>query len=235
MFLPVVNRAGAGNRAVALTFDDGPTPGGTDRVLDVLREHRVPAAFFVIGSNVCRFPDLVRRMHDEGHLIGNHTFDHRPLCALRPPSHWRQQLTSTDDAVESAIGLRPALFRAPWGHKSPWMRTPLRECGKTPIGWTRRAFDGVAVSAESVVRRLGSAGPGEVLLLHDGRPARSKRDPAPTVDALPRVIEAIQASGLTIERLDRMLGLEPYLAARTCAASSGGTSRSGAGAAGHRG
>lgn len=221
LFLPVVSRGEAHRPTVALTFDDGPTPDGTTRVLDVLGEHTVKAAFFVIGANVRRHPELVARIHAEGHLVCNHSFDHSCLGALRSPEFWRRQISLTDEAIQDVIDKTPAFFRAPLGHKSPWMRGPLRDAGKTAIGWTRRAFDGIPMPAGQIVRRLSMAGPGEVLLLHDGRNGSSRRDPGPTIAALPQIISRLRGSGLELARLDTQLGLEPYLAARTGAGSSG--------------
>src|SRR5687768_16289903 len=82
-------RGPAGNRGYALTFDDGPTPGGTDRVLDLLGKHGAPAPFFVIGKNVERHPDLLRRIAAEGHIVGNHTWRHAKLGFLRSTEYWR--------------------------------------------------------------------------------------------------------------------------------------------------
>ena len=214
LFLPSLSRGrGPG---VALTFDDGPTPGGTERVLDVLARERVAAAFFVIGANAARWPGLLRRMHDEGHAVCNHTYDHRPLGAWRGPAYWRDQLRRTDDAIESAIGVRPAFFRPPLGHKTAWMRGAVAEGGKVTVSWSRRGLDGVATSADRIVGRIvPRARAGDIVLLHDGREPWSARDPGPTVAALPRVIEGVRARGLEFERLDRSLGLSPYLAAAT--------------------
>lgn len=214
LFLPLIARAHT--RGVALTFDDGPTPAGTPHILDILARERVPAAFFVIGANAARWPDLVRRIHAEGHLVCNHTFDHIPTGALRPPSFWRDQLQRTDEAIGSIIGLRPAFFRPPLGHKSPWMARPIRERGLTTIAWSRRALDGIATSETSITQRLvPRARDGDILLLHDGREPRSDRDPTPTIRALPGVIEGIRARGLSFVRLDRLLARDGYLTAAT--------------------
>jgi peptidoglycan/xylan/chitin deacetylase (PgdA/CDA1 family) len=215
-FLPMVGRADGSRPAVALTFDDGPRPEGTGPILDLLAEHRVPAAFFVIGANAREHPDLVRQMHEQGHLVCNHTYDHRRFGALRSRRFWRNQLERTDEAIADAIGLTPALFRPPWGHKSPWMRAPLRELGKTPVGWSRRAFDGLPIRPGSIVRRMAPwTRAGDILVLHDGCEPLSSRDPAATVAALGPLIKAIRAKGLEFVRLDELLGINPYLATRT--------------------
>jgi len=209
-FLPMVSRADAHNNTVALTFDDGPHPTGTPAILDILAEHHVLAAFFVIGENARRHPDLIRRMHAEGHLVCNHSFDHASLGSLRGPAYWLDQLRRTDNAIHDAVGLTPACFRPPWGQKSPLMRAPLNGLGKTPIGWTRRAFDGLPTTPVRILQRLSNTRAGDVLLLHDGCPPHAHRDPAPTIAALPQLIQHIRARGLTLARLDEHLKVPAY-------------------------
>jgi peptidoglycan/xylan/chitin deacetylase (PgdA/CDA1 family) len=222
MYLPVISHGRGSSGAVALTFDDGPTPIGTGPILDVLARLRVPAAFFVIGENASRYPDLVRRMDAEGHVVCNHTYDHLKLGALRSASFWREQLLRTDDAIEKIIGKRPALFRPPFGHKSPRMRQPLRESGHLTVGWSRRGLDGVPTTPEKIVKRLAPrAAPGDILLLHDGRERWSRRDPAPTIAALQPLISGVRAKGLRFERLDRLINCEAYLPTRTTSEAGG--------------
>src|SRR4051812_47783888 len=144
----VVSRAGpvaADGRpaGVALTFDDGPTPGGTDRVLDVLRAEGVPAAFFVVGRNVDRWPDLARRMDAEGHVVANHTYDHSHYGICRAQWYWDRQVREADAAIERAIGRRPAMFRPPMGFKTGHVTRAARKRGLATVTWSRRAVDGV--------------------------------------------------------------------------------------------
>ncbi len=211
VFLPVVSHGDRASGAVALTFDDGPRVEGTTQILDVLKREGVSAAFFVIGANSEKYPELIRRMDAEGHLVCNHTYDHRPMGALKTRRFWRDQLKRTDAVISSIIGRRPAMFRAPLGHKCAGMRGPVREGGYTPVGWSRRGFDGVATTPEKIVARLAEkAVSGDILVMHDGREPWSSRDPAPTVAALPRVIARLRERGLGFARLDALLGIEGY-------------------------
>jgi peptidoglycan/xylan/chitin deacetylase (PgdA/CDA1 family) len=204
----------------ALTFDDGPTPGATDRILDTLRDLRVRAAFFVVGVNVQRAPDLLRRVHDEGHLVGNHSYHHSHYGMMRGPHYWRRELRRTDDLIESIIGRRPATFRPPMGVKTPFIHRAARRAGQPVVTWNRRALDGVETTADRILDRLVPATrPGDVLLLHDGIEPNRRRDPAPSVAAVRPLVERLRARGLEPARLDALLGIPPYACAATASAS----------------
>lgn len=217
LLIPVLTRAADRTTPrVALTFDDGPWPGSTDVILDLLKAATISAAFFVIGRNVERWPTLVQRMHDEGHIVGNHSFDHHRLGSLCGRSYWRDQIRLTDDAVHSVIGRRPALFRPPMGIKTPPLAAALKETGHTAIAWSRRGFDGMAASPGAIVRKIGTrVREGEIVLLHDGRDARSKRDVRATSAALPEIIRLTHTRGLQFASLSAMLPIEPYFARAT--------------------
>src|SRR5262249_24337215 len=109
----VVERLGGAGRRVALTFDDGPDERNTGRLLDALREVHAPATFFVVGDQAMRYPELVEREADEGHLVGNHSFTH-PRMEPLTPREAAAQLASTERLVEGLTGVRTPLFRAPY-------------------------------------------------------------------------------------------------------------------------
>lgn len=197
-------------RAVALTFDDGPWPGSTDLILDILKQESAPAAFFVIGRYADEHPALLRRIHDEGHLIANHSYDHARSGMFKWARYWRGQIARTDDAVHRAAGVRPALFRPPMGFKSPHLMTAARTAEHQIITWSRRAYDGVATTPEAIVRHVARSRPGDIILLHDGRDPASQRSVDATARALPSVIAALRAANLTPVRLDQLLGLSGY-------------------------
>lgn len=206
LFGPVISRSPNDHtNAVALTFDDGPWPGQTEAILDTLTHHGIRAAFFVIGRYAERHPMLVARMHAEGHLIGNHTFDHSRLGMFHGLGYWVDQIRRTADVVHGITGCSPALFRPPMGFKSPLVMRAARACGTRVVTWTRRAFDGVPVAPETIVARLGRARAGEILLLHDGRDPASDRPLGATAAALPAVIERVRARGLDVLSLDSLL------------------------------
>lgn len=199
----------------ALTLDDGPTRGATDRILDTLGELGVPAAFFVVGVNVERCPDLLRRIHNEGHLVGNHTYRHSHYGMMRGPRYWDHEVRRTDDLIASIIGLRPATFRPPMGVKTPFIHGAARRAGQPVVTWNRRALDGVETTTDRILGRLvPTTRPGDILLLHDGVEPNRPRDTAPSVAAVRPLVERLRDRGLEPVRLDRLLGIPAYDDAR---------------------
>jgi len=211
LFVPVIWRGDrSGPARVALTFDDGPGPTGTARILDALAKLGVPAAFFVIGANARRWPQLVARMDEEGHIVANHTFDHRRLGILKPPTFWRDQLARADGVIEDLIGKRPRFFRAPLGYKCWTMARPLTESGHVAIAWTRRALDGIPTTTPKILKRLGGSRAGDILVLHDGEEPGRPRDQSATVAAIEPLVRKLRDRGLEFVRLDALIGREAY-------------------------
>jgi peptidoglycan/xylan/chitin deacetylase (PgdA/CDA1 family) len=213
---PVQSRAIGAPPAVSLTFDDGPGPQATERILDLLAEMRVKVAFFVIGQNARRWPELVRRMDAEGHIVANHTFDHAHLGLFGGSRYWKKQLAMTGDLIEKIIGKRPALFRPPMGIRTRPVHVAARAAGLSVITWTRRAIDGIQAQTPEILDRLvAPSQPGEILLLHDGIDPSITRwtDPArtATIEAIRPLVNGLRQRGLEPQRLDQLLGIEPYL------------------------
>jgi peptidoglycan/xylan/chitin deacetylase (PgdA/CDA1 family) len=208
---PVITRGRAGSKRVALTFDDGPTPGMTDRMLDVLRDRAVPAAFFVVGANAQRHPDLLRRIHAEGHLIGNHSFHHHHYGIMRRDRYWDREVRTTDDLIESILRVRPALFRPPMGIRTWHTTGAARRFGHRVINWSRRAIDGLPTTPQRIARRLGEVVDGDIIMLHDGvEPNARHHDRSATVEAVPMLLDRLRDAGLSPVRLDELLELPAY-------------------------
>jgi len=203
----------------ALTFDDGPTRQSTEPILDTLGELNVRATFFVVGANVRRCPDLVARMHAEGHLVANHSLDHHRLSMFRGLRYWERQLTRTDRLVEEIIGVRPAMFRPPMGVKTWFNVCAAASAGHSVITWSRRAMDGVPTTRQRIINRVVpfTVG-GDVVVLHDGVEPHSRRDPTPSVEAVKPLILQLRQRGLDPAPLDELLGLPAYAPGRIAAA-----------------
>ena len=205
-------RTGTAGGKVSLTFDDGPDPTITPRVLDTLREQELKATFFVVGRQVAKHPDLLRRIVREGHTLGNHTYSHSDMADLAP-ARMRWELRSTQRAVDDALGYHyeMSMMRPPYG--SPYFDGPgdlpvfqkvVRGQGLFVVTWTvdprDYLFDG---QPESVLRRVARADRlkkregDEVLLLHDTKPQ--------TAEALPEIIAHYQSLGLRFASVEELL------------------------------
>ncbi len=206
LFAPAIVRGPAEGRRVALTFDDGPCSGYTEQVLDILRRYKVKATFFVVGQNVERDPELLRRIQAEGHLIGNHGYSH-PHPFFRTRAFFARQVDRTQEIIEKATGLRPRFFRPPLGARWLGLQPVLEARGLRLVTWSDTGYDW-KLDADGIVREtLKTLGPGSIILLHDGRnnlpPERVNR--SPTVKALPIIIQEAAKAGLTFVSLEELL------------------------------
>ena len=195
VFGPALSRLRSPDRVVSITFDDGPNPTATPLILDVLEREGVRATFFVLGRHAERWPELVKRMADEGHQLGNHGFHHRKLHR-RTPGYVRDDLTRGAEAIERASGVRPRHFRAPHGFRSPWVTPIARSLGERTVGWSLGVWDSARPGADEIVKRaLDGMRAGSILLLHDGDGYDADGDRTQTAAALPRIIDGLRARG----------------------------------------
>jgi peptidoglycan/xylan/chitin deacetylase (PgdA/CDA1 family) len=209
---PVIWRGDPGGTPrVALTFDDGPHPDATPRVLDELARAGVRATFFVVGAHVARWPGLVRRIHDEGHLVGTHSFAHRISGSWQLRGYWMDSITRSRGAVEDALGRRPRWFRPPFAVKQWHLCRAAAQLEQTVITFSRRGLDGKATRPERIVARLvPRALAGDILALHDGVVDGMPRPIEPTLQALRPVIDGLRARGLSVAPLDQLVAPRPY-------------------------
>src|SRR5262245_59611913 len=147
-----ITRLAASDRAVALTFDDGPNPDATPPILDALRERGVKATFFILGRHAERWPDLVKRVADEGHAIGNHGYYHRKLH-FKSPAYVRDDLSRGTEMIRRAAHVSPRLFRAPHGFRSPWVSAIARSLGQRTVGWSLGVWDSARPGVDAIVQR----------------------------------------------------------------------------------
>jgi len=172
---------------IALTFDDGPSVPYTGQILDLLGERNVKATFFVCGQNVKLYPELARRIVAEGHSIGNHTYSH-PFLYLLGPRAMSGEIDRTQSIIEEATGVRPKLFRPPYGIRWFGLSRILGERGLTLIQWSATGYDWKHRRKEIVAATLKGLQPGAIMLLHDIH--------AETVAALPEILEGVKGAGL---------------------------------------
>lgn len=195
----VIRRISPGPR-VALTFDDGPHPETTPPVLDALAAAGARATFFVLGRAAALAPHLVRRIASEGHSVGIHGWDHRPLT-LSGPGRLRADICRARDAAEDATGAPVRWFRPPYGYRGPAMRRAVRAAGLIPVGWRFAARDWAAATGDDVCDRVLSAiRPRDIVLLHDAGPGARR-----TIEALPRILDWLGARRMPAVTLDEGL------------------------------
>ena len=205
LFGKVVARGPQDGRSIYLTFDDGPNPTATARILEVLAAEDVPAAFFLVGEHVRRFPGLARAVTDAGHAAGNHTSSHVKLHRCGP-RRVRRELEAAHATIAEATGTAPRLFRAPHGYRNPFVGRTARRLGYTVVGWSYGVWDsarpGVAAIRARVRRRLS---PGAIVLLHDGDGYDPHGDRRQTADALPGIVHDARAAGFQFRPLSDLV------------------------------
>jgi peptidoglycan/xylan/chitin deacetylase (PgdA/CDA1 family) len=189
--------AAAARNEVSLTFDDGPDPEITPRVLELLDQHQAKASFFCVGEKAAAHPDLMREIARRDHSLENHSHRHSHAFAFYGLSRLKRDVQSVQTIIAGITGRAPRFFRAPMGLRSPLLDPVLAKCGLRYVSWTRRGFDAVGRDPERVLRRLTDGlAAGDILLLHDNGFSRT-RDGKPVVLAvLPVLLERINAKGL---------------------------------------
>jgi len=193
--IPMSAKPVAGPKSVALTFDDGPNPGFTDRLLDVLKAKHVHATFFDVGRMAAAYPDLVRRELKEGHNVEDHSWSH-PMLAHRSDSSARDELQRTRDLLD-ALGANVTLFRPPYGSYTRSTVDIASSLGMRTVVWSADPSDYRRPPVGTLVARvLSQVHPGVIVLMHDGGGDRSN-----TIAALPIIIDTLRAQGYTFETL----------------------------------
>ncbi|MDU1890197.1 MAG: polysaccharide deacetylase family protein [Dysgonomonas sp.] len=157
-------------KVVALTFDDGPDPEQTHKILDILKKYDVKGCFFCIGNKVKDNPEIVRRIINEGHLIGNHSYTHTFSFPLYSVKRITEELQSTEKEIEKITGKRTLLFRPPFGVTNPTIAKVIKKLDYITIGWSIRSLDTKGNEEKALKRIQDKIHPGAVILLHDTMP-----------------------------------------------------------------
>lgn len=187
---------------VAMTFDDGPHPRNTPRLLDMLRDRNIKATFYVIGRNVDMYPDITRRIVAEGHEIGNHTYTHGNLTKMSDDSV-RNELVKCRASIAKATGVQPRTLRPPYGALLQSQRTWIHsEFNYPTIMWSVDPRDWQRPGPSVVTSRiLSGATPGAIILAHDLH--------APTVDAMPGTLDGLLKKGYKFVTVSQLLAMKP--------------------------
>lgn len=203
LLAPSVDRGVSTRPAIALTFDDGPSES-TPELLEILASHRVPATFFQCGVHVRRLPDIARQVAAAGHEIGNHTDTH-PHLYFKSPAFIRRQLADAQASIERATGIRPSLFRAPYGVRWFGLRGVQQELGLLGVMWTTIARDWKWPADRVVPRLMAGAGNGAIFCLHDGRALQPRPDIRATLQAVREVLPKLMEKGFHFEKVTDIL------------------------------
>jgi peptidoglycan-N-acetylglucosamine deacetylase len=185
---------------LALTFDDGPNPAWTPRLLDILAVHDVRATFFLVGRYAQAEPELVRRIADAGHLIGNHSWSH-PNLAITAPSRVRAELSQTSDTLAQITGAPVRYFRPPFGARRPDVLQAAKSLGMKPVlwnaittDWSEPSADRIADRLERKIDNLEEDGWATNIVLHDGGHLALGANRGPSVAAAGQIIANYQAT-----------------------------------------
>ncbi|WP_371361896.1 polysaccharide deacetylase family protein [Sporomusa rhizae] len=196
----------AQDKMVALTFDDGPESNWTPKILDILKTKNVKATFFVIGQQVQQHPDILQRMDEEGHIIGNHTFSHRDLTKL-DAEHVEQEIDNCALEIQKVIGKEPRFVRPPFGFHSAIVDDVVYSKDRIIILWSLDTKDWTGLDAETIKSRiLPHMQNGYIVLQHDG----SNPKIGGSVQALPEIIDGLKAQGYTFVTISELLDTQPY-------------------------
>ena len=193
----IVYRGETRRKILTLSFDDGPHPAFTPRLLSALHALGVPATFFVVGKQVEKFPDLLRAIDAAGYEIGNHTYDHCSLLKT-PGSYAPTELLACGSAVKAVIGVTPHLFRPPGGEFDKTIAEEAEVLGYKIVLWTDDPGDFAKPGVDVILKRtVAQASPGGIILLHDGIDQ--------TVQALPQIVATLKAQGYEFVTMDELI------------------------------
>lgn len=202
LLAPSVYRGGSGRRALALTFDDGPSES-TPRLLELLEKHDARATFFQCGANVKRLPGVARAVAAAGHEIGNHTYNHR-LLQFKSPAFMLAEIRDAQTAIEDSAGITPTLFRAPFGVRWFGLGRVQRQMGLMGVMWSVIGLDWKLPASRVIRRLLRAANPGAILCVHDGRVTAAHPDISVTLDTIRTVLPIWADQGYQFETVSQI-------------------------------
>lgn len=202
-FIKIVCKAISDKKEIAISFDDGPATNYTKEILTILNSENVKATFFCIGNRIAGNETILKQIQVEGHIIGNHSYSHHFWFDMYSTQKMQDDLKQMDAEMERVTGLKPKLFRPPYGVTNPNLAKAIKNGGYTPVGWSVRSMDTVIKDGKKLLDKINDGiKPGAVFLFHD----TSKT----TLAILPEFIQEVKNRGYSIIPLDKLLALQPY-------------------------
>ncbi|PTX43032.1 peptidoglycan/xylan/chitin deacetylase (PgdA/CDA1 family) [Christiangramia gaetbulicola] len=196
------NNPGFSENAVALSFDDGPTEE-TLEILDILDRHQAKAAFFCIGRNIEKYPEIFKEIIDRGHIVGNHTFSHTRKMGFLSSKTIQAEIEKCDEIVRQTAGLNLNLFRPPFGIINPKTKRALENTGHKVMGWNKRPYDAITKSPEKIIHRITrDLKKGDLILLHDNMPK--------TAPILEQLLVILKQRNFRTVRPDKLFDIHAY-------------------------
>lgn len=188
---------------ISITFDDGPNPDLTPKILSLLKKHGAKATFFLIGKNAEKHPEIVRQIIAEGHSIGNHSYSHPKNFGFFSKEKVSEELMRSNSILKEITGKDLKLFRPPFGVTNPNIKKALRETKHQSIGWSKRSLDTTNLSEDKILKRItADLKKGDIILLHDSS--------AKTVALLEQLLLFLKSQELQSVTVERLLEIEAY-------------------------
>ncbi len=202
-FIKIICKAKTEKKEIAISFDDGPAANCTPEILELLRQDNIKATFFCIGNRIAGNENILQQIKEEGHIIGNHSYSHHFWFDMFSSQKMLDDMKQMDEEMQRVIGLKPKLFRPPYGVTNPNLKKAIIKGGYTPVGWSVRSMDTLIKDKKKLLNKINAAiQPGAVFLFHD----TSKT----TLQALPEFIKEVKNKDYNIIPLDKLLALTAY-------------------------
>ncbi|MFP4661649.1 MAG: polysaccharide deacetylase family protein [Halanaerobiales bacterium] len=202
------NRGKSYINQIALTFDDGPDSYYTERVLEILKDHDVPATFFVVGYTIDKYPDVVKKIVEDGHMIANHSWDHPNLAKLSR-EELKKQIKYTEEAIEEKTGLKVRFLRPPWGFVSDNLLQYAEEIDYKIVNWNVDSIDWRDQDVDQIlINTIPNINNDSIILFHSAGGRNQNLDA--TIGVLPELIETLKMNGYTFVTVDKLIQTPPY-------------------------
>lgn len=197
-----INRGNKNTKKISITFDDGPNPNITSKLIETLEKHHIKATFFLIGEKIEQNPEIVKLIFEKGHTIGNHSFTHSNLFDLKTSKKMFYEIEKTNEIIFKILGLKIKLFRPPFGITNPMLAKALKNSKMQSIGWSLRSLDTIRTVEKTIKNIKSKLKNGDIILFHDNNPK--------IIEIIDELILFTQKNGIEIVSIENLLNIEPY-------------------------